>query len=69
MIREYRNLSPKTIESYLLTLNEFQIFCAKQEILNVHWLSEKETFKSSIFDFQSYMLSRFDSMTSTIKSV
>lgn len=34
--REYRNLSPKTIESYLFTLNEFQTFSAKQAILNVH---------------------------------
>lgn len=34
--REYRNLSPKTIASYLLTLNEFQAFCASQEIVNVH---------------------------------
>lgn len=34
--REYRNLSPKTVEAYLLTLNEFQDFVASQEIINVH---------------------------------
>lgn len=33
--REYKNLSPRTIESYLLTLTEFQDFCGKQEIVNV----------------------------------
>lgn len=32
--RNYKNLSPKTIAAYLLTLNEFHEFCVKQEILN-----------------------------------
>jgi len=34
--REYRNLSIRTIESYMLTLFEFQSFCAEHEFLNVH---------------------------------
>ncbi|WDF52314.1 tyrosine-type recombinase/integrase [Paenibacillus sp. KACC 21273] len=34
--REYRNLSVKTIESYMLTLNEFQRFCAEHEIININ---------------------------------
>jgi len=34
--REYKNLSPKTIESYLSTLNEFQSYCANQEIVDVN---------------------------------
>ncbi|QOS80171.1 tyrosine-type recombinase/integrase [Paenibacillus sp. JNUCC31] len=33
--REYKNLSPKTIAAYLLTLKEFQAFCSEQEIVNV----------------------------------
>lgn len=33
--REYKNLSAKTITNYLMTLDEFQDFSAKNEILNV----------------------------------
>jgi len=33
--REFKNLSPKTIESYMSALNEFQEFCGKQEIVDV----------------------------------
>ncbi len=33
--REYKNLSPRTIESYLSTLNEFQVFLSNQEIIGV----------------------------------
>jgi integrase/recombinase XerD len=33
--REYRNLSEKTIISYLQTLKEFQRFCGENEIVNV----------------------------------
>nr|WP_315971400.1 phage integrase N-terminal SAM-like domain-containing protein [Paenibacillus sp. N3.4] len=33
--REYKNLSPRTIESYLMTLKEFQTYCVKQEIISV----------------------------------
>jgi len=32
--REYKNLSARTIESYLMTLLEFQDYAAKQEVLN-----------------------------------
>ncbi len=32
---EEANLSPKTIASYLLTLKEFQTYCAKQEIVSI----------------------------------
>lgn len=32
--REYKNLSPKTIGSYLLTLKEFQNFCVEHDIVN-----------------------------------
>jgi integrase/recombinase XerD len=34
--REYKNLSPKSISSYLLTLEEFQKFCFQQEIIDVN---------------------------------
>ncbi|MFY0546343.1 tyrosine-type recombinase/integrase [Brevibacillus sp. H7] len=34
--REYKNLSPKTIESYVSALNEFQAFCANQETVDVN---------------------------------
>ncbi|GED25195.1 tyrosine recombinase XerC [Brevibacillus agri] len=33
--REFKNLSPKTIESYMSALNEFQDYCGKQEIVDV----------------------------------
>jgi len=33
--RIYKNLSEKTIEAYILTLNEFQSFCAEHEIIDV----------------------------------
>ncbi len=33
--REYKNLSPKTIASYLMTLNEFQTYCGLQEVVSV----------------------------------
>jgi integrase/recombinase XerD len=33
--REYKNLSPRTIASYLMTLKEFQSYCAEQEIVSV----------------------------------
>jgi integrase/recombinase XerD len=33
--REFKNLSPKTIETYMSSLNEFQEFCGKQEIVDV----------------------------------
>lgn len=33
--REYKNLSSKTIASYLLTLKEFQSFCAEHDVVNV----------------------------------
>lgn len=33
--REYKNLSPKTIESYMSALNEFQDYSGKQEIVDV----------------------------------
>lgn len=33
--REYKNISQNTIKAYLLTLNEFQKFCAEKEIINV----------------------------------
>ncbi len=34
--REYKNLSPKTIESYMSALNEFQSFCSNEEIIDVN---------------------------------
>ena len=34
--REYRNLSVRTIEGYIMTLLELQTYCAGQELLNVH---------------------------------
>ena len=37
--REYKNLSAKTITSYLYTLNEFQEWCAKQEMIDVNDIS------------------------------
>jgi integrase/recombinase XerD len=33
--REYKNVSPKTIGSYLMTLREFQTYCAEQEVVSV----------------------------------
>lgn len=33
--REYKNLSNKTVGSYLLTLKEFQTYCAEHEVINV----------------------------------
>lgn len=33
--RIYKNLSERTIESYLATLNEFQSYCADRKIINV----------------------------------
>ncbi|WP_237163331.1 phage integrase N-terminal SAM-like domain-containing protein [Paenibacillus sp. BIHB 4019] len=50
--REYRNLSPKTIGSYLLTLNEFQAYCASvHEIVNVHDVRQS-TIKSYLLHCQ-----------------
>ncbi|CAI8818229.1 hypothetical protein EMIT07CA2_210071 [Brevibacillus sp. IT-7CA2] len=34
--REYKNLSPKTIESYMSALSEFQTFCSNNEIVDVN---------------------------------
>jgi hypothetical protein len=31
--REYKNLSPKTIGSYLMTLREFQTYCTEHEMV------------------------------------
>ncbi|GIP20379.1 site-specific integrase [Paenibacillus sp. J22TS3] len=33
--REYRNLSPRTITSYLAALEEFHQFCVQNEIVNL----------------------------------
>ncbi|HEY2493947.1 MAG TPA: site-specific integrase [Paenibacillus sp.] len=33
--REYRNISPRTMESYLNTLNEFHGYCVEQSIVNL----------------------------------
>ncbi|WP_410515085.1 tyrosine-type recombinase/integrase [Paenibacillus sp. BR2-3] len=38
--REYKNLSPKTIAAYLLTLKEFQTFCGEHEIVNVEDITQ-----------------------------
>lgn len=38
--REYKNLSSKTINAYLLTLREFQEFTAKQEVLNAEEVTQ-----------------------------
>ncbi|MCU5063560.1 phage integrase N-terminal SAM-like domain-containing protein [Bacillus cereus] len=34
--REFKNLSSRTIGSYLLTLNEFQGFCSERELIDVN---------------------------------
>ncbi len=33
--KEFLNLSPKTVESYMITLKEFHMFCVEKEILDV----------------------------------
>lgn len=33
---EFKNLFSQTINSYLLTLNEFQVFCSERELINVN---------------------------------
>ena len=33
--REFKNLSPKTVESYFATLYEFQAYCGEQKIIDV----------------------------------
>ncbi|MCC2419571.1 phage integrase N-terminal SAM-like domain-containing protein [Bacillus pacificus] len=34
--REFLYLSSRTISSYLLTLNEFQVFCSERELIDVN---------------------------------
>ncbi|GGA11941.1 tyrosine recombinase XerC [Paenibacillus marchantiophytorum] len=38
--REYKNLSPRTIESYLMTLKEFQTYCGEQEVVSIEDVSQ-----------------------------
>lgn len=38
--REYKNLSSRTIKNYLMTLNEFQTYCAEQEVVSVEDVSQ-----------------------------
>lgn len=50
--REYKNLSPKTIGSYLLTLGEFQNFCSELELIDVNDVTQN-TVKSYLIYCQN----------------
>ncbi|MGJ9383895.1 tyrosine-type recombinase/integrase [Salipaludibacillus sp. CF4.18] len=49
--REFKNMSPVTIDSYMFTFKDFQGFCAKREILNVEEVSAS-TIKSFLIHCQ-----------------
>lgn len=39
-VKEFCNLSPRTIQAYMATLHEFQVFCSERELIDTRDIRE-----------------------------